>query len=232
MGRRTCIPFHKTNNRLSFQGKIRVKICGLKYPDNIYSISELEPDFIGFIFHPGSPRFIGNNLSSGILERIPAKISKVGVFVNEEINTVIKLYNHYKLDYIQLHGDEDQVYCARLASRHVKIIKSFGVGGQFDFEKTESFCPHCRFFLFDTQCSQRGGSGLKFDWNILNRYKQATPFFLSGGIGPEDITNLKNLSIKQLYALDINSRFETKPGRKNYEQVKSFLNQIKRKSYA
>lgn len=207
---------------------MKIKVCGMKSPDNIKSLAQLSIDYMGLIFYPKSPRYI-QDLDPMFLDVLPDKINRVGVFVNEDVEVLLKQIDKYKLSVVQLHGTESLEYCEIIKNRYPKLmlIKAFNVSEVADFSKMEQYESVCNYFLFDTKTSQHGGSGLKFDWTILDGYKGKIPFFLSGGISSEDVQAIKNISYPKLYALDLNSRFELEPGVKNIELLEQFINQLK-----
>jgi phosphoribosylanthranilate isomerase len=194
---------------------MKLKVCGLRDIENIKQVAALQPDYMGFIFYERSKRFVGNDF---IIPSISSEIKKVGVFVNSPIDYGIEKIKRYKLDYVQLHGDESAEYCASMSS-HVKVIKAFGIDDNFDFKTVEPYKKYCNYFLFDTKTTDYGGSGMQFNWNVLEKYDNQIPFFLSGGIGLKEIEQLK---IKKLniYAVDVNSKFELEPGIKDIERLK------------
>ena len=164
---------------------LKLKICGMKFPENILEISQLQPDFLGFIFYANSPR----NFEKKIPE-LPEKIKKVGVFVNasfEEITSKIKFYN---LDFIQLHGNELPEFCKNLQEK-IPVIKAFSIDENFDFETLKKYYESCTYFLFDTKAKNHGDNGIAFDWNILENYKLEKKYFLCGGISLENVSDLK-----------------------------------------
>lgn len=195
----------------------------MKYPDNIRDLALLPIDFMGIIFYNKSPRFIGE---SDVMEIIPANIRRVGVFVNAEIHYIVQMTGRYNLDIIQLHGNESPDFCKEL-NKSTPVIKAFSIANSSDFEQTKQYEDIVNYFLFDTKTPQYGGSGQKFDWNILNEYKGNTPFFLSGGISIDDIHRIKEIKHPQLYGLDLNSRFETEPGLKDIQLLKQFIKELK-----
>jgi phosphoribosylanthranilate isomerase len=206
---------------------IRVKVCGMVDPLNLKEVAAGEPDFIGFIFYPGSPRYVGEGTDPGLLKNFPQGIKRVGVFFNENISEIIKISQRAGLDLIQLHGNESPAYCSRLRSSGLSVIKVFNIENDFNFESMIGYMPVCDFFLFDTKSNKPGGSGGKFNWEKLDEYSLDKPFFLSGGIGPEDAGLIKSICNKDLYAVDINSRFETVTGIKDAELVRKFIKEIK-----
>ncbi|MGM5630134.1 phosphoribosylanthranilate isomerase [Apibacter raozihei] len=207
---------------------MKIKVCGMKNPQNIENISFLPIDFLGFIFYPKSPRYV-ENLNPEIMNLLSDDINKVGVFVNEQVGSLFHNIEKYSLDTVQLHGKESPEYCEDLLEvfPETAVIKAFSISDSSDIKHTEKYEEVCDFFLFDTKTSQHGGSGQKFDWSVLNSYKGEVPFFLSGGISIEDIENIKKIQHPQLYGLDLNSRFEIEPGLKNIELVNKFIQQIR-----
>ena len=200
----------------------------MKNPENIQALAQLPIDYMGLIFYPKSPRYI-RDLESSLLDILPNTISRVGVFVNENITSLLRLIEKYELSVVQLHGNESLEYCSNIKDKYPKliIIKAFNVSESSDFIKMDQYADVCDYFLFDTKTSQHGGSGLKFDWNILDEYMGNTPFFLSGGISAEDVDAIRKISHPKLYALDLNSKFELEPGLKNITLLEQFINQLK-----
>ena len=195
---------------------------------NIINISALSPDMIGFIFYEKSPRYVGNFIDQKLLKNIPRQIKKVGVFVNSELKDINNICDKYNLDIVQLHGDETPETCAKL-NHNIEIIKAFRVDENFDFNVCEGFEPYCSLFLFDTKGEKYGGNSMRFDWEILQRYNGQTAFILSGGLAPENIDDIKKINHNKFEAIDINSRFETKPGHKDVNLVKTFLTKVRAK---
>ena len=190
--------------------------------ENIKQVAALFPDYLGFIFYEQSPRYVGKSFS--IPTNLPASISKVGVFVNEKSETIQLLVKRYQLDFVQLHGQELPADCERLKQFGVKIIKAFSVDSNFDFNSTMPYESMVDYFLFDTKGKKYGGNAVAFDWSLLNQYHQRIPFFLSGGLNPENIKTITTLSTMNLHALDINSGVEISPGIKDVVMIQSILN--------
>lgn len=197
----------------------------MKYPQNIKRLTELPIDFIGLIFHKKSPRYVDDLRQVNILNSFSGAKKKVGVFVNADMDHIVQMVSKYALDLIQLHGDESPDFCEEL-NKTAPVIKAFSITENFDFDQTKAYENKCDYFLFDTKTPQYGGSGLKFDWKILNEYSDKTPFFLSGGISWEDAERIKEIQHPRLYAIDINSKFETSPGLKDIELVEQFIKQL------
>ena len=206
----------------------------MKDPQNIHSLAELKPDYMGLIFYPKSKRYIGDP-DKNVLASLPASISLTGVFVDESEEKVVQKAIAFGLSAIQLHGGESPEYCRRLKimleecepDKHIELIKAFGIYPEFDFSTLKTYNNVVDYFLFDTKTPEHGGSGIAFDWAILDQYEGEKQFFLSGGLGPENIKGLFNLATKKIYALDLNSRFETEPGIKNIESLRSAFQLIR-----
>jgi phosphoribosylanthranilate isomerase len=207
-------------------GALRIKICGMKYPDNILEVGSLLPDYMGFIFWEKSARYF-----DGLIPTLPKSIKKVGVFVNETAAIIIEKVLQYDLQAVQLHGKESVEFCRELRNKLPKgteIIKVFSILGEFDFSVLQAFEAVCDFFLFDTKGKLPGGNGTTFDWKVLKEYPSTKPFFLSGGIGLEELEAVKEITKTNLpvYALDVNSKFEIEPGLKNIELCKDVINYV------
>jgi phosphoribosylanthranilate isomerase len=201
---------------------MKLKICGMKYPDNILEVGALLPDYMGFIFWEKSSRYF-----DGVIPDLPKSIKKVGVFVNETAEIILAKAQKYDLQAIQLHGHESVAFCQDLRENlkqvQIEIIKVFSVDDDFDFEVLKPFEAVCDYFLFDTKGKLPGGNGTTFDWKVLEKYPSSKPFFLSGGIGIEEMDAVKEITKTNLplYAIDINSKFEIEPGLKNIELCKN-----------
>jgi phosphoribosylanthranilate isomerase len=196
---------------------MEIKVCGLRDPENVKAIVALNPDYMGFIFYDATPRFVGN-IAVEILNAIPSNIIKTAVFVNEGTEHIKSIIDKYKFDAIQLHGNEGPEVCAMFKGR-VKVIKAFGISEDFNFEDLYAYIDHVDYFLFDTKTKIHGGSGETYDWGLLNNYKFDVPFFLSGGLSPENLVSVKEINHPQFYGVDLNSRFELSPGLKNIEKL-------------
>jgi phosphoribosylanthranilate isomerase len=193
---------------------MKIKVCGMRSPENIAALTALSPDYMGFIFYAKSPRYV-SDLS---LENLPASVEKVGVFVNEEIDKVHSLINKYGLNVVQLHGSENAAYCEMLRDK-VTVFKAFGVDASFNFDQLKDYAASVDYFLFDTKTDAHGGSGRSFDWDVLNQYTMDIPFFLSGGLSLENLENVRLIKHPGFYGVDLNSRFETEPGVKDINKL-------------
>jgi len=216
---------------------MKLKVCGMRDSQNISELVQLDIDFIGFIFY-GGPHGSLRHVSEFPEVDIPKRIKKVGVFVNESIDEVLRIANKNQLDCVQLHGNTETVgYCRKLRDanaleqKDLKIIKVFSVGDNFDFEITEGFAGHSDYFLFDTKGKNYGGTGKKFNWDILSNYEGKTPYVLSGGISLKDVDAVKEFlnseAAKHCIGLDINSGFEDEIALKNIREIKDFINNLK-----
>lgn len=208
---------------------MKLKVCGLKDKENInHVIRAGQPDYVGLIFHKPSPRFAKESLSGAHAKDIPESIRKVGVFVNSSVHEIQETAHNYKLDLIQLHGDETPEFCGKVKSLGLEVIKSFSLYEQFNFRILETYNTYCDFVLFDTAGKLRGGNGLKFNWDLLKDYHLKKPYFLSGGIAEEDAKLIRDIEDPRLHAVDINSRFEIEPGIKDVERIKRFAEALKK----
>jgi phosphoribosylanthranilate isomerase len=205
----------------------RVKVCGLTDAGNARQVADAGADFAGFIFYPRSKRFVGENPLMDLFMSLPAHVKKVGVFVNEKKERIIEIAKEYQLHLVQLHGAETAGFCNDLKLKGLSVMKAFGIGEDFTFDRLTDYKDTCDYFLFDTQTMLHGGSGIKFRWERLGEYKLNIPFFLGGGIGPLDAQKVRKIDHPGFFAADINSRFETSPGLKDIDTVKNFIQHFK-----
>lgn len=190
---------------------------------NIVDAIALQPDYMGFIFYKDSPRYVGEDFE---LPVIPKAVKKVGVFVNEQTDQIIRSVSDYQLDLVQLHGHETIDQCKKLKTAEVEVIKVFSVDENFDFNTVNPYKDYVRYFLFDTKGKYYGGNARTFDWSLLEKYDQSVPFFLSGGISPENVSNVKQFNNLNIYALDVNSGVEVSPGLKDLNKVQELKRAI------
>ena len=202
----------------------QIKICGMTDIDNISKILFLEPDYLGFIFYPKSPRYVVGKLKPEMLSIIPDTVKRVGVFVNSTEAEMRQTANIYGLQVIQLHGDEKPTVCKRLREEGYEVIKAFNIANDQDFEKIWSYADHVDHFLFDTKTPGYGGSGHEFDWQLILRQPIRKPWILSGGIGPDNIVAASQTGAA---VLDLNSKFELSPGIKDYNKLSEALRLIR-----
>jgi phosphoribosylanthranilate isomerase len=214
---------------------VKLKVCGMKY--NTAEVASLRPDYLGFIFYEKSPRFFEGKIPS-----LPPGIKKVGVFVNAGVEEISEKIKTYKLNVIQLHGEESPEYCKKLSEHcqsefvevevpalsEVEVWKVFSIKDSFDFSLLKPYDAVVDAFLFDTKGKDKGGNGYTFNWELLKEYSSKKPFVLSGGIGLDEIDALKNILKTNLpvFAIDVNSRFEEKPGLKKVSDLKIFKEQL------
>lgn len=191
----------------------------MREADNIRKVEALGIDLMGFIFWEKSSRYVSERP-----KYLPINCKRVGVFVDEDIETVKRIADEYALDYIQLHGHESSDYCTQLQRLH--LIKAISVSGCDDIATYKRYEGLVDYFLFDTKCPSVGGSGQQFDWSVLSAYDGRTPFLLSGGIGPDDAERVKAFQHPKCIGIDLNSRFEIAPGLKDINKLKDFLNAI------
>jgi phosphoribosylanthranilate isomerase len=206
---------------------VGIKICGMKYPENILEVGSLLPDYMGFIFWEKSARYF-----DGIIPELPKSIKKVGVFVDATLEEILEKISTYDLQAVQLHGDESVEFCEILKkniSNVTEVIKVFSILNTFDFAVLKSFENVCDYFLFDTKGKLPGGNGTTFDWKVLEKYSSTKLIFLSGGIGIEELDSINEILKINLpvYAIDVNSKFEIEPGLKNKIDLEIFVNSIR-----
>ena len=209
---------------------MKLKVCGMKYPDNVSAVAALAPDYMGFIFYKPSKRYCAETLSPDFVKALPASIIKTGVFVNESLEEVLRICAAYGFKAVQLHGHETPDFCLSCKKAGLEVIKVFHVGETMDWLILEPYKKVADYFLFDTKTPEYGGSGNRFNWKILKEYDNEIPLFLSGGVDErilEEFNTLKNVNI---YALDINSRFELEPGLKDIERIATFAESLKLKA--
>lgn len=207
--------------------KIHIKVCGMTTSENIRQLNQLPVDTIGFIFYPGSPRCLPPKMWDYIASFGTNK-KKTGVFVNETPLRIKEIAIRCRLDSIQLHGNESPEFCQQIKAMGYEVVKVFSISSASDFGKCSSYTEACDLFLFDTKCWQHGGSGLKFNWELLSNYQLSKPYILSGGIGPDDAHAIHLMSQNSFFhGIDLNSQFEEQPGIKNLKKLKLFIEKIK-----
>lgn len=206
---------------------MKLKVCGMKH--NAEAVGSLKPDYLGFIFWEPSARYF-----EGPLPDLDPSIKKAGVFVDAAIAEVVLRTFEYDLQAIQLHGNESPDYCQELKellkgenSEIPEIIKAFAIDDGFDFDRLAAYAEVCDYYLFDTRSDLPGGSGKKFNWKLLRDYTAGKPFFLSGGIGPDDIDAIQDFldqsGAAYCYGIDLNSKFEKEPGLKDIKSLEKFI---------
>ena len=199
-----------------------IKVCGMRDADNIEQVSTLKIDMMGFIFYAPSSRYITDSIA-----HTPKGISRVGVFVDEDLQNILSIAAKNNLTHIQLHGNESIETCNLLRQANYTVIKAITVAAKEDILITQKYQGFVDVFLFDTKCSCQGGSGIRFDWKILDYYKSKTPFLLSGGINSDSAQEIKKIKHPMFIGVDLNSRFETQPAMKDTNKLKQFINDLK-----
>ena len=207
---------------------LKIKVFGMRQGDNINAIAALLPDYLGFIFYDKSPRYIGDDYAPSNMQRLPECIQRTGVFVNDTEERIAQMVERYALNAVQLHGHESVALCRKVSQMGVEVIKAFQVDVHFDFSILEGYDEACDYYLFDTKTKGYGGSGHKFDWNMLKQYNNRKPIFLSGGITCEDVESIQKMSYLNIYAVDINSKFETEPALKDVALVSAFVSKLRK----
>lgn len=205
---------------------MKIKVCGMKYPENIREVSTLPIDYMGFIFYSKSHRYV-KQLDLDVLNSIPHTIKKVGVFVNENLENILTAIHKYSLDAVQLHGAENKELCLQIKEEaKTKVIKAFPIMSSNNFKVTNTYEEAADLFLFDTKTDSFGGSGQKFNWHILHDYHGDKNFLLSGGIGLDDIKAIRKIRHPKMIGVDLNSRFEISPGMKDVALLLQFIEEL------
>ena len=202
---------------------MKLKICGMREPENIEAIAALAPDYLGFIFWAPSSRYVNQSTPT-----LTEEIKKIGVFVDATLDYIETIIKEHQLQAVQLHGNETSAYCKQIQYLGIEVIKAFSIQNDFDFSELKAYENSCDFFLFDTKGELPGGNGYCFDWSILKAYPSKKPFFLSGGIGIENVEELQKLLKTNLpiYAIDVNSKFESAPGIKKVNELRQFKKEL------
>jgi phosphoribosylanthranilate isomerase len=208
---------------------MNTKVCGITQLKQLQQLDGLDIDFAGLIFYKDSPRYVGDKIAASDLKNSDFDLKKVGVFVNADYDEIMQVVEDYGLDVVQLHGDESPELCEEL-SEEVEVIKAFKVKDSKTSidEMVADYDEVCDYYLFDTASSDlEGGTGKQFDWKVLSKAKIEKPFFLSGGIGVDDVKKVKAFKHPDYYAVDINSKVEKEPGVKDMGLVLQFRQGLK-----
>jgi len=212
---------------------MNIKVCGITQLKQLEHLDAIDIEFAGLNFYKESPRYVVGKISGDEIRDGDYDIRKVGVFVNENMEMIMKTIEEYDLDIVQLHGDESTAVCMRL-SEEVEVIKTFRINNETKNieEMIKKYDDACDYYLFDTGGysspfagggeTMPGGTGKQFDWKLLSDNRIEKPFFLAGGIGLPDVVRVKTFEHPDLFAVDINSKFEISPGVKDLDLVKMF----------
>lgn len=200
---------------------VNIKVCGLTRFADMEQLGEMGVQYGGMIFYNRSLRFAEGKMDAGKVNAFK-KIKKVGVFVNADKEYILKQIKSYGLDLLQLHGDESPEFCNDMR-KYLPVIKAIRIKEEGDIKKLDNYAGVCDYFLFDAPGELYGGNGKVFNWELLKKYTVDIPFFLSGGIGLSEVKELESFSHPALFAVDVNSRFETEPGIKNINEIKQFV---------
>jgi phosphoribosylanthranilate isomerase len=203
-----------------------IKVCGMRDGDNIRALEKVDIDWMGFIFYPGSPRCVPDEDKYLQTIQTCSKV-KVGVFVNEEQGEIARKVEKYRLDYVQLHGDEAPEFCRQLHEAGCAVIKAFSIASETDLRSIAAYEAFVEYFLFDTKGTGYGGTGKRFDWSVLEAYRGNIPFLLSGGIGIEHVHDLQEFTHHLMAGIDLNSRFELLPAIKDTAAIERFVCQLR-----
>lgn len=211
---------------------MNIKVCGITDMKQLHQLEGLDIDFAGLIFHKESARYVGDRINGAELKKADLDIRKVGVFVDPELIEVLDVIDEYGIDVVQLHGDEPPQLCEDLSSE-VEVIKAFRVGTDPGVNIDKMVKPYdgvCDYYLFDTfgKKESLGGNNTPFDWEVLKKAKIEKPFFISGGIGPDDAAKLLGFSHPDFFGADISDGFEKSPGLKDMALLLRFRKEISR----
>jgi phosphoribosylanthranilate isomerase len=200
---------------------VKVKICGITNYEDAVAAIDMGADMLGFNFFPGSPRFITPHDAEILINRLPAFVDTVGLFVNETVEKINEVLTLCQLNWIQLHGDEDPQFCRSFLSRNVKTMKAIRVKDHNDIESARTFFTDAVLLdAFDP--AKYGGTGVSFDWNIIGNISQR--IFLAGGINPDNIASAVKLGV---YGVDICSGIESAPGKKDHKKMKKLFDNLR-----
>lgn len=208
---------------------MRIKVCGITQEEQMAMLPEVGAAFAGLIFYPKSPRYVLRHMTTNQIKK-ENNVNKVGVFVNASIEEVLQMVDECRLHMVQLHGDESARYCEKIAD-YISVVKAFRISDSDNIGwRIREYMDVCDMFMFDTEGAGYGGTGKKFNWGKLQNVSVGKPYFLSGGIEPGDVEQLKTFETqpeaKALFAIDINSRFEVMPGVKDMAAIKKFSQQL------
>jgi phosphoribosylanthranilate isomerase len=204
--------------------EMMIKVCGMREPQNIAHVAALTPMMMGFIFYDKSPRYVGN-LDPEIVRSLPAYVTPVAIFVNKSVDNIVEICNRYGITTVQLHGNESPQTCKALADKGFTVFKATSLTTKSDVARLKAYEGIVTLFVFDTKGTggAKGGTGMKWDWSLLDNYKLSTPYLLSGGIGVDDVDKVVAAMRPGMVGIDLNSRFETAPGVKDITLLTRFI---------
>ena len=204
------------------ENRTKVKICGLTTLEDARFVSGALADYLGFIFYPDSPRYVEPAKAGAIINWLEGP-QKVGVFVNQPLDDVNSIAKQTGIDLVQLHGNESPEYCELVDKPVIKVfhITENKTANELKFE-IERYSDVVDYYLFDTKTDGLwGGTGKTFDWNILNEITDDKPYFLSGGLNPNNIRQA--IETVNPTAVDLSSGLEESPGLKDFDKIEQFF---------
>jgi len=206
---------------------MKIKVCGMKDPTNTAAVSKLHPDMMGFILFRDSPRYVEPEALKNCLTVLDPSVERVAVFVNAQMDEVIRTVETFGFDLVQLHGEEPVAYCQHLTEQGIRVIKAFGVDQKLSARSVARYLDVVELFLFDSKTAQRGGSGRRFDHSLL-KLMPSKDFLLSGGMGVSDVIDVANAGYPGLVGMDVNSAVELTPGYKDLKKLSILMNERER----
>jgi len=202
----------------------RIKICGITNKIDAVNAAKLGVDMLGFVFYKKSKRYVNAATAEDVINELPPRIGKAGIFVDEAKEDVIKIAEDAGLDMLQFHGEETPEYCGYFKNRF-KVIKAFRLKDRNDLKVINDY--DANFYLLDTyKTDSIGGTGETFDWKILKDFEILRPVILSGGLTPANVS----AAIKEIapYAVDVSTGVEASPGKKDLTLMKKFVENVRK----
>lgn len=208
---------------------MNVQVSGVTSMKQLQQLDAMNIEFAGLVFYKPSPRYVVDKIEPGALIQADPDIKTVGMFQNSSFDEIMEAVETYKLHLVQLCGDEDPLLCEQLSSE-TEVIKAFTVGESTkDLDDlVEDFDEVCDYYLFDTAAKKGVGTeGKKFDWDKIAKARIEKPFFICGGITPDDAPRLKKFKHPDFFGVGINSHFEKSPGVKDMALILQFVHALK-----
>lgn len=205
--------------------QLKIKVCGMREPDNITAVAALHPAYMGFLFYEKSPRYV-SRLNKQTIKQLQPEVTPVAVFLNASLERILTVCDKYGFDTVQLHGSESPEMCKMLMDNGISVLKAVAITSQADIDALQQYVGAVSMFVFDTKTADgtNGGSGCKWNWSLLKGYDLPVPFLLSGGIGADDAEAVIAASAHPaMVGVDINSRFETAPAHKDINLITKFI---------